>query len=346
MGLVTGRSARAVLLPENQRATHAPSRIDDRRIDHRRIRTSHRYAPMSIDPPQPPMLQGDATNRDPSVAAGGQADTATLRAEIAALQRQNQMLRETLDAAREEAEAANRMKSQFLGNVTHELRTPLNAVINFAQLIADEINGPLGAPEYREYAAQIGASGTELLSLIDELLDLARAEAGQLTITEGLAEPDVLIDAAWRMLAPVAAARHVTLTRAAHAALSPVRGDATRLRQVLASLIANALKFTPAGGEVRIDAAQDPATGLTISVRDTGIGIDATDLTRVMEPFEQVSGGGTESHPGIGLGLPLARHLAELHGGSLTLRSEQGGGTTAWFTLPVHRLINPSDAPA
>ncbi len=296
--------------------------------------------------PQPPVVQVAATDHAASLLAGEAVDTATLHTKIAALQQQNQLLRETLVAAREEAEAANRMKSQFLGNVTHELRTPLNAVINFAQLIADEINGPLGAAEYREYAAQIGASGTELLSLIDELLDLARAEAGQLTITEGLAEPDVLIDAACRMLAPEAAARHVTLTRPAHAALLPVRGDATRLRQVVASLIANALKFTPAGGEARINAAQDPAIGLTISVSDTGIGIDPTNLTRVMEPFEQVSGGGTESHPGIGLGLPLARHLAELHGGTLILRSEQGGGTTALFTLPAHRLVNSSGASA
>jgi len=138
----------------------------------------------------------------------------------------------------------------------------------------------------------------------------------------------------------------VTLTQVVPAGLSPVRGDATRLRQVLASLIANALKFTPAGGEVGIDASQDLATGLTISVSDTGIGIDPTDLTRVMEPFEQVSGGGTESHTGIGLGLPLARHMAELHGGTLTLRSHQGGGTTAWFTLPAHRLVISSGAPA
>jgi signal transduction histidine kinase len=265
----------------------------------------------------------------------------TLRVDITAQKR----LEQELDAAREAAETANRMKSQFLANVTHELRTPLNAVINFARLITDEINGPLGAPEYHEYAAQIGASGADLLALVDELLDLARAEAGHLTIVEGLAEPAVLIDAACRMLAPEAASRGVTLTQAVPTGLSPVRGDATRLRQVLLNLMANALKFTTSGGAVRVGAAQDPATGLTISVSDTGIGIHPADLPRVMQPFEQARQPGLLSRPGVGLGLPLSRHLIELHGGTLTLRSQQSVGTIAGFTLPPHRLVNPSPAP-
>jgi signal transduction histidine kinase len=266
----------------------------------------------------------------------------TLRVDITV----QKFLQQELDAARQTAEAANRMKSQFLANVTHELRTPLNAVINFARLIKDEIHGRLGAPQYRDYAAQIGASGADLLGLIDELLDLARAEAGHLTIVEGIAEPAVLIDTVCRLLAPEAAERGVILTREVPMALSPLRGDATRLRQVLVNLIANALKFTARGGTVRVAAAQDHAAGLTISVSDTGIGIRPADLARVMQPFEQAREPSGESRPGVGLGLPLVRHLVELHGGTLTLRSEAGVGTAASFTLPAHRLIGPRATPA
>lgn len=264
----------------------------------------------------------------------------TLRVDISVQKR----LQQELDTARRAAETANQMKSQFLANVTHELRTPLNAVINFAHLIADEIHGPTGDPRYRDYAAQISTSGGDLLALIDELLDLARAEAGHLNIVEGIAEPDVLITTVQRMLAPEAANRGIALVARVPDDLSPVRGDATRLRQVLVNLVANALKFTARGGSVRIAATEDPLAGLTISVHDTGIGIEAADVPRVMQPFEQAHEPSSESRPGVGLGLPLARHLVELHGGTLTLTSEKGVGTTARVVLPARRLI--AKAPA
>jgi signal transduction histidine kinase len=264
----------------------------------------------------------------------------TLRVDISLQKR----LQQELETARRTAETANQMKSQFLANVTHELRTPLNAVINFAHLISDQIHGSVGDARYRDYAAQISTSGGDLLALIDELLDLARAEAGHLAIVEGIAEPDVLITAVQRMLAPEAVNRGVTLVARVPADLSPVRGDATRLRQVLVNLVANALKFTARGGSVRIAAAEDPLAGLTISVHDSGSGIDAADLPRVMQPFEQAHDPSRESRPGVGLGLPLARHLVELHGGTLTLSSERGVGTTARVVLPARRLI-PKTSP-
>lgn len=253
-------------------------------------------------------------------------------------------LQQQLDVARRTAESANQMKSQFLANVTHELRTPLNAVINFARLIADQIHGAGGDARYREYAAQIVTSGGDLLALIDELLDLARAEAGHLTIVEGIAEPGALIESVHRLMAPEAAGRGVTLVARPAQRLSAVRGDATRLRQVLINLVANALKFTPRGGTVRIGAVEDPLTGLTVSVHDTGVGIAEPDLERVMQPFEQGRETNGGSRPGVGLGLPLARHLVELHGGTLTLASEPGIGTTARFTLPARRLIPRGEA--
>jgi signal transduction histidine kinase len=264
----------------------------------------------------------------------------TLRVDITV----QKMLQAELDTARRAAETANRMKSQFLANVTHELRTPLNAVINFARLIADQIHGALGAPQYRDYAGEIAASGGDLLALIDELLDLARAEAGHLSIVEGLAEPDLIIAAVCRLMEPEAVDRGVTLCAEVPARLQPIRGDATRLRQVLLNLVANALKFTPRGGVVQVSATEDPVKGLTIGVTDSGVGIRAADLDRVMLPFEQAREPGAEMRPGVGLGLPLARHLIELHGGTLALSSEPGVGTAASFTLPAHRLINESPA--
>ena len=208
----------------------------------------------------------------------------SLRVDISA----QKELQHALQQAREAAETASQMKSQFLGNVSHELRTPLNAVINFARLIADQIHGPLGAPQYREYARDIAESGTHLLTLIDDLLDLARAEAGRLAVVESNVDTSRLIATACRVLEPEAIANGIALTHAIGGDVSYMRGDATRLRQVLFNLIANAIKFTRAGGTVHVEAACDATGGLQVRVSDTGIGIAAPDLAYVMEPFAQV----------------------------------------------------------
>jgi signal transduction histidine kinase len=248
-------------------------------------------------------------------------------------------LQHALQEAREAAEAASQMKSQFLGNVSHELRTPLNAVINFARLIADQIHGPLGAPQYRDYARDITESGTHLLTLIDDLLDLARAEAGRLVVVESIVHPGRLIATVCRVLEPEAKANGVALAHAIWANVGYMRGDPTRMRQVLFNLIANAIKFTRAGGTIRVEASRDATGGLQIQVADTGIGIAAQDLGYVMESFAQVARGSGTLRPGVGLGLPLSRHLIELHGGSLVLQSTPGVGTTAVISIPAGRMI-------
>ncbi|MEJ0019118.1 MAG: ATP-binding protein [Acetobacteraceae bacterium] len=267
----------------------------------------------------------------------------TLRVDITAQKQLQASLRQTSEAA----ENSSRMKSQFLGNITHELRTPLNAVINFAQLIAEQAHGPVGAPEYRTYARDIQDSGIHLLTLIDELLDLARAEAGRLTIVEGMVHPRRLIASACRVLAPEAAKAGITLEYDIAPGLGSLCGDAHRLKQVLLNLVANAIKFTDRGGAVCVAAVSDPDGALRITVRDNGIGIAEGDLARVMEPFEQADSSGVQ-RPGVGLGLPLSRHLIELHGGTLRLESERGVGTSAVLTLPASRVVpfvrHPADA--
>ncbi|HTC09855.1 MAG TPA: HAMP domain-containing sensor histidine kinase [Acetobacteraceae bacterium] len=258
----------------------------------------------------------------------------TLRVDITLQKR----LQEGLEAARRAAEAANQMKSQFLANATHELRTPLNAVINFAHLIADEIHGPLGHPRNRDYAGEISTSGCDLLALIDELLDLARAEAGHLSIVEGIAEPSALITDTQRMLAPKAANRGVTLVARAGRPVAGARRCDTAASGTgePGSQCADVHRARRIGSYCR---HEDSLAGQTISVHDTGIGIEAADLPRVMQPFEQAHEPGGERRPGVGLGLPLARHLVELHGGTRTLASEKGVGTTACVVRPAPRLI-------
>ncbi|MDR3535437.1 MAG: ATP-binding protein [Acetobacteraceae bacterium] len=256
----------------------------------------------------------------------------SLRVDITA----QKQLQQALEEARAAAETSDRMKSQFLASVSHELRTPLNAVINFARLIAEEIHGPLGATEYRGYAQDIRDSGTHLLGLIDELLDLARAQAGRLTIQEGLLDPSALVRTVCRVLGPEAVGAGVSLSWEAPAERWSVRGDPVRLRQVLLNLVGNAIKFTASGGTVRVSLAVTDDGALRITVRDNGVGIAAEDLGRVMRPFEQVHAGRA---PGIGLGLPLSRFLVELHGGQLALASTPGEGTTAEVALPADRVL-------
>jgi signal transduction histidine kinase len=244
-----------------------------------------------------------------------------------------------LQEAREAAETASRMKSQFLAQVSHELRSPLNAVINFAQLLTSEVHGPLGALDYKVYANDIVESGQHLMDLIRELLDLAQAEAGRLGIREGIVNLAPIVQAVCRQMAPEAARSEVSLSHDEEAQLPRLRGDGDRLRQVLVNLVNNAIKFTAPGGHVRVRLVRALDGGVCLTVHDTGMGIPATEIERVMLPFEQMAACLADRNAGVGLGLPLARHLMELHGGALTLESETGVGTVATVTIPVDRMI-------
>jgi PAS domain S-box-containing protein len=248
-------------------------------------------------------------------------------------------------AAKEAAEAANRAKSDFLAAISHELRTPLNAVIGFAEIIRGELLGPVGTPEYRDYADDIHESGRHLLELISDILDFIAAESGNLRIELAEVDLDDLARRTIRMLQSQADQRQLAVTFWPGAAAAVVVGDERRLLQILLNLVGNALKFTPSPGRVDVAIDDTDAATIAITVRDTGIGIAESDIERVRQPFQQVDGKLARKHEGTGLGLTICDRLVRLHGGSLTLESAVGAGTTVRATLPRHAPRAPGDDP-
>jgi signal transduction histidine kinase len=232
---------------------------------------------------------------------------------------------------------ANRAKSMFLANMSHELRTPLNAIIGFGEMMHREIMGPIGIPAYKEYAQHIHESGLHLLSLVEEMLDLAKVEAGKLQIERVPTEPGKLLAESLMMLQSTAAAAAVLIIIDGDPSYWPVlEGDPVKLKQVFVNLIGNAVKFTPVGGRVTISSEIDEAA-LHIRIRDTGIGIRAQDIPLVVQPFYRVNSVLDSTHQGAGLGLPFAKSVVDLHGGTLAIESELGSGTTVTISLPLPR---------
>ena len=239
-----------------------------------------------------------------------------------------------LETARNEAVKANEAKSQFLANMSHELRTPLNAIVGFGDMLHQEILGPLGVARYREYAADICASGQKLLALVSRMLDLAEVEAGRLTLEcKPLAVPGVLQQAV-AALRPSAEKADLRMSLAVDQSLPDISGDADKLRQALTSVLHNAVKFTPPDGEVAISARRD-AGGVAIFVTDTGPGMNEADVDVVTRPFHRLRSALDGQHQGAGLGLPFAKAIVELHGGTLHIVSEEGSGTTIEIRLPA-----------
>src|SRR6266436_7221945 len=230
---------------------------------------------------------------------------------------------------------ANRAKSMFLANMSHELRTPLNAIIGFGEMMHREIMGPIGIPAYKEYAHHIHESGMHLLSLVEEMLDLAKVEAGKLQIEHVPTQPGILLDESLMMLRLTAETAKVEIVVNGDPSTWPVlEGDPVKLKQVFVNLIGNAVKFTAPGGHVIVSGEIDVA-GLRIRIRDNGIGMRAEDIPLVLQPFYRVNSVLDGKHQGAGLGLPFAKSVVELHGGTLDLESELGAGTTITVTLPV-----------
>ena len=247
--------------------------------------------------------------------------------------------------AKAAAEAANLAKSQFLANMSHELRTPLNAILGFSEVLENGIGGPLQSRQ-AEYVGLIRQSGEHLLQLINEILDLARIDAGKLDLREEVLDPGRLLDGVLALVKDRASAGLLTISVDIEENMPPLKVDATRLTEILLNLLSNAIKFTELGGAIGIVGRLTQEGGAAFIVRDNGCGMTEAEIEIALERFGQVDGGLARRHEGSGLGLPLARKLAELHGGSLTLKSEKGLGTTATVVLPPSRVFTAESAAA
>jgi len=242
-----------------------------------------------------------------------------------------------LDEEKRRADAANQEKSIFLAGMSHELRTPLNGILGFADMMVQEIYGPVTPQRYRDYADLIHQSGAHLLSLINDILDLSKIEAGKAELHIEALRPRALAESAVTLIARLARDNGVRLTVDIDPKCDAVHADARSAKQMILNLLSNAVKFTPDGGEVRLSIRCAPGStlggGTEIAVSDTGLGMTEQDLATALAVYGQVDGG-TSRRTGTGLGLPLTKALAELHGGRLEIVSRKGRGTTATIHLP------------
>jgi len=235
------------------------------------------------------------------------------------------------------AEEASKAKSSFLANLSHELRTPLNAIIGFSQMIRDEAFGPLGAPKYREYIDGICTSGQHLLSLINDILDYSRVDAGKDQLFEEVVDLRAAIASALVTVEPAAQNAKIALSTDVGDNLPYLVSDARRIRQILINLLANSVKFTKTGGRISVHARLEADGSILVQVSDTGVGIAAEDIPLVLEPFGQAGSIYSRAQSGSGLGLPLSKALVERHEGSLTIDSVLEHGTTVNIRFPKHR---------
>ena len=243
--------------------------------------------------------------------------------------------------ARDRAEAANKAKSGFLANMSHELRTPLNAIIGFSEILQSGMFGPLGSDRYIEYVGDIHSSGTFLLGVIDDILDMSKIEAGKIELDRETQDLAPLIEETMHMVAIQAKEKNIAVEQSVGETMR-VFADKRAMKQIVINLLSNAVKFTDEGGRIRI-RAKSVGGAIQISIEDTGCGIPAAALKRLGRPFEQVQNQLTKNHSGSGLGLAIARSLTELHGGSLKIRSKPSKGTIVAVRIPC-RASEPESA--
>jgi diguanylate cyclase (GGDEF)-like protein/PAS domain S-box-containing protein len=248
-----------------------------------------------------------------------------------------------IESALRQAEEASRAKSQFLANMSHELRTPLNAIIGFSEIIRDQMFGSVGVPRYVDYARDINGSGTHLLALIGDILDMSRIEAGYYALDEKAVDLSTVIQSALTMVRPQAERGGITLRNLSPDSLPQLRADERVVKQVLINLLGNAVKFTPNGGTIDVVFRQLPDGTPSLTVIDTGIGITPERLEHIFEPFQLAKAEVARQHGGTGLGLSISKRLMELHGGSLSLSSTVDSGTQAQMTFPNWRLLSDAD---
>jgi signal transduction histidine kinase len=243
-----------------------------------------------------------------------------------------------LDAARQDAEAANRTKSRFLATMSHELRTPLNAVIGFSDVLRGELLGPIGTPKYRDYASHIHDSAIHLLNVLSDILDMSKVEAGQISLNETAIDVGAAVREVVELFEQEAGFAKIALIGHPPPPLPPLRADQRYVRQMLINLLSNALKFTPAGGRIEVDVARDAAADLVVTVADTGVGMSDDQLEIALAPFGQIDSPLMRKYQGTGLGLPIVKSLIELHGGRLAIASAPSEGTRVSLVFPARRL--------
>ena len=243
------------------------------------------------------------------------------------------------DEARRRAEDSNLAKSRFLASMSHELRTPLNAILGFSEVMAREVLGPLNNPTYKEYANDIKQSGEHLLTLINEILDLSRIEAGRFELNESELKLSELVEECCRMMDLKIRGKDIKIVPQYDQALLPIVADETTVRQVIFNLMSNAVKFTPSGGHIHIKIGWTSGGGQYVSIIDNGPGIPEEELGLVLTAFRQGSIAIKNAEQGAGLGLPIVQAIMELHGGSFKLKSKLREGTEATVMFPVERVV-------
>lgn len=231
------------------------------------------------------------------------------------------------------AEAANRAKSEFLAHMSHELRSPLNSILGFSEMVRDLHFGPDRIAKYTEYGGYIHQAGEHLLALIDDILDLAKIEAGKLRLQPKPLELGELLDECARMVQPLAERARLILSVAVPAPIT-LTADRLRTKQMAINLLSNAIKFTPAGGKVELSSRRQADGAVMIAVADTGVGMTKDEIAVALEPFGRTGAAEVDDPTGTGLGLPIARSLIEAHGGRLEILSEPGRGTIARLVFP------------
>ncbi len=263
--------------------------------------------------------------------------SSTFMGRTVALQVDNEILRDNLKRTRIERDTARNEKWSTLAQLSHELRTPLNAILGFSEAMREEFFGPMGNARYRVYADHVHTSGRHLLRLTDRLLEVSQGEAGELELDETEIDLSELVRTTLTVVAPEAEKCGLSLITEAPSHLPRLRGDKAKLRQILVNLLDNAIKFTPAGGRITITLQQ--RGGLELIVADTGIGIHPEGIPLALRPFGRLATPLKRNAEGPGLGLPICKRLAEVHGATLSIASEPGKGTVCRVTFPATRSV-------